>query len=842
MREIKWILFFLLISAYSYAQVETEVDTLKMDIQPTDVSADVVVISESELSSDEESANISGILQSSKDIFVSTAGYVFGSSARFRIRGYDSDNTMVSMNGVNLNDMESGRVYWSSWGGLNDALRNTEVLNGITDARFAFGGIGGASNMEARASSYAPMVKFTYSHSNRSYNNRLMLTYATGLKDNGWAFTFSGSRRWAQEGYIKGTPYDAFSYFLSVEKKINDKHSIGFIGYGTPNKRGKASAVVQEAYDLAGSNYYNPYWGFQNGEVRNSRIGNYHKPMMMLTHYFTPNETTKLTTTASYMFGRGGSTALNWYTGNDPRPDYYKNLPSYYEETDENYAKWLTNEWQNNEAFRQLDWDYFYHSNYDEWALINNEGGIEGNTVYGKRSNYIIEDRRSDSKQMKLNSTFNKRLNENMVLSAGIDLTNYKGDRYTQVSDLLGGDFYLDINKFAERDFPDAESAQSDLNNPNRVVKVGDIFGYHYTVNVNKYMAWAQMAFEYSKFDYYVGANASYDQFWRTGHMRNGLFPEDSYGDSDKNNFMNYGAKAGATYKITGRHYLSVNAMYQTKAPTFRDSYLSDRTRDQIVDDLTNEKITSIDANYVIRYPKFNARLSAYYAKFVDKTWSRSFYHEDLKNFVNYNLTGMDQRNMGIEFGAQAEVITGLKLKFVAALGEYIYDSRPSATITLDNSRAILSNRTAYLENYYVGGMPQTALSFGVDYKTSFFMFFGVDVNYFDRSYLPINPDRRTADAVAGITPNYPTWDLILEQERLPSAFTLDANIGKSWRIDYKYYININLSANNILNNTDFITGGYEQYRYDTEDIDKFANKYYYMYGTTFFLNANFRF
>lgn len=842
MREIKWILFFLLISAYSYAQVETEIDTLKMDNQPADVSADVVVISESELSSDEESANISGILQSSKDIFVSTAGYVFGSSARFRIRGYDSDNTMVSMNGVNLNDMESGRVYWSSWGGLNDALRNTEVLNGITDARFAFGGIGGASNMEARASSYSRMVKFTYSHSNRSYNNRLMFTYATGLKDNGWAMTFSGSRRWAQEGYIKGTSYDAYSYFLSVEKKINDKNSIGFIGYGTPNKRGKASAVVQEAYDLAGSNYYNPYWGYQNGKVRNSRIGNYHKPMMMLTHYFTPNENTKLTTTASYMFGKGGSTALNWYTGNDPRPDYYKNLPSYYEGTNDTYAKWLTNEWQNDESFRQLDWDYFYQSNYDDWALINNVGGIEGNSVYGRRSNYIIEDRRSDSKQMKLNSTFNKRFNENMVLSAGIDLTNYKGDRYTQVSDLLGGDYYLDINKFAERDFPDAESAQSDLNNPNRVVKVGDIFGYNYTVNVNKYLAWAQMAFEYSRFDYYVGANASYDQFWRTGHMRNGLFPEDSYGDSDKNNFMNYGAKAGVTYKITGRHYLSVNAMYQTKAPTFRDSYLSDRTRDQVVGDLTNEKITSIDANYVIRYPKFNARLSAYYAKFVDKTWSRSFYHEELNNFVNYNMTGMDQRNMGLELGAQAEVITGLKLKFVAALGENIYDSRPSATITLDNSRAILSNRTAYLENYYVGGMPQTALSFGVDYRTSFFMFFGANINYFDRTYLPINPDRRTAEALAGITPDYPTWDLILEQERLPSAFTLDANIGKSWRIDYKYHISLNLSANNILNNTDFITGGYEQYRYDTEDINKFANKYYYMYGTTFFLNVNFRF
>jgi hypothetical protein len=841
MREIKWIFFFLLISTLSYAQVESEIDTLRIDMKQDNVSSGVVLISESELSSDEESADISGILQSSRDVFVSTAAYTFG-SARFRIRGYDSDNSMVSMNGVNLNDMESGRVYWSSWGGLNDALRNSEILNGITAAQFSYGGIGGATNMEVRASSYSPTTKFTYSHANRSYNNRIMLTYATGLMENGWAFTFSGSRRWAQEGYVKGTSYDAFSYFLAIEKKFNDQHSLGFVGYGTPNKRGGATAVVQEAYDLAGSNYYNPYWGFQNGEIRNSRVSNYHKPMMMLTHYWTPDEATKLTTSASYMFGRGGSSALNWYTGNDPRPDYYKNLPSYYEDSDPEYADWLTNQWQTNESYRQLDWDYFYHANEDEFAQIENANGIEGNTVYGKRSNYIIEDRRSDSKKMNLTSTFNKRLNDHTTLSAGIDLTNYKGERYTQVADLLGGDFYLDVNKFAERDFVDPNVAQSDLNNPNRVVKVGDVFGYDYTVNVNKYMAWAQAAFEYSKVDYFVGANASFDQFWRTGHMRNGLFPEDSYGDSDKNNFTNYGAKAGVTYKVTGRHYLSANAMYQTKSPSFRDSYLSDRTRDQVVDDLTNQKIASADVNYVIRYPKFNARVSGYYAKFADMTWSRSFYHEDLQNFVNYNMTGMDQRNMGLEFGAEAEVITGFKIKLVAAYGEYIYDSRPSATITLDNSREVLSNRTAYIENYYVGGMPQTAASLGFNYRAPFFMFFGIDFNYFDRAYLPINPDRRTAEAVAGITPEYPTWDLILDQERLPSAFTIDASIGKSWRIDYKYYIGLNLSANNILNNTSIVTGGYEQYRYDTENIDKFANKYYYMYGTTFFLNVSFRF
>ncbi len=839
MREIKWIFFFLLISVFTNAQIVS--DTTKPESMKDDVSASVAVISIAELGGDEESADISGILQSSRDVFVSTASYTFG-AARFRIRGYDSENYTVSMNGVNLNDMESGRVYWSSWGGLNDALRNSEILNGISATQFSNGGVGGATNMEVRASSYRPTTKLTYSLLNKSYNQRLMFTYATGQMQNGWAITFSGSKRWAEKGYVEGSSYDAYAYFLSVEKKLNDHHSIGFIGYGAPSKRGKSSAVVQEAYDLAGTNYYNPYWGYQNGEIRNSRISNYHKPMFMLSHYWTMDDDTKITTTASYMFGRGGGTALNWFYGDDPRPDYYRNLPSYYAESNPAHASYLTEQWQNNETFRQLDWDGFYEANSDEWDVVNDANGISGNTVYGRKSNYIIEDRRSDSKKMNLTSNLVSRISEDIELSAGIDLTNYKGDRYTVVDDLLGGDYYLDINKYAERDFADPDMSQSDLNNPNRVVKEGDIFGYHYTANINNYLAWGQLAFDYQNFDYYLGANLSYDQFWRTGQMRNGLFPDDSYGDSEKNSFINYGVKGGITYKLSGRHYLSANLLYQTRSPQFRDSYLSARTRDQVVNNLTNEKVSSIDVNYVIKYPKFNARVSAYYTNFNDKTWSRSFYHEELKDFVNYNMTGLDQRNMGIEIGTQTELLTGLKLNLVAAFGEYIYNSEPTSTITIDNSRLKLDDRKVYLKNYHVGGMPQTALSGGLDYRTSFFMFIGFDINYFDGNYLPLNPDRRTAEAVAGIDPAYPYYDAILTQELLPSTVTVDANIGKSWRIDYKYYININFSVNNILNNQEIVTGGYEQFRYDSNDIDKFANKYYYMYGTTYYLNVSFRF
>lgn len=838
MNKLKLMLCLVLMAPLAFAQ-SSDADSLKRHLDGK--QSNMVLISAADLENDEESADISGILQSSKDIFVSTSAYTF-SATRFRMRGYGSENATVMMNGVNLNDMESGRVYWSSWGGLNDALRNTNILNGITASDFSFGGVGGATNMQVRASSYSPAVKFTYSLSNRSYTNRAMFTYATGLKQNGWAFAFSGSKRWAIESYVPGTDYDAYAYFASVEKRFNARHSVGLVAYGAPNKRSGSTASVQESYDLAGTNFYNPNWGYQNGKVRNARVSNYHKPMVMLSHYWTPEEGTNLTTSASYMFGRGGSTALSWFYGNDPRPDYYKNLPSYYAESNPAYAAILADRWRNDESIRQLDWDRFYNANRDEWAVIENADGINGNTVSGLRSNYIVEERRSDSKKLNLTSTFNKQMNEDMRLSAGMELTKYQGNRYTVLDDLLGGDFYLDINKFAERDFADPDVAQNDLNHPNRIVKVGDRFGYDYTANIDKYMLWSQMAFEYHNWDAYLGVNMSFDQFWRTGHMRNGLFPNSSYGDSEKHSFFDYGVKGGATYKLSGRQYLGVNAMYQTRPPQFRDAYLSDRTRHQVVDNLTNEKVLGTDFNYVVRFPRFKARLSAYYTQFDDKTWSRSFYHENFKQFVNFNLSGMKQTHMGMELGTQTELTPGLNFNMVAALGDYLYANNPQNTITVDNSKEVLSKETVYIKNYHIGGMPQTALSAGLQYRTPFFMFLGFDVNYFDGRYLPINPDRRTMNAVAGMSEDYPAFSAIIEQEKLPSAFTLNANIGKSWRIDYKYYINLNLSVNNILNTKDVATGGYEQYRYSSTDINKFANKYYYMYGTTYFLNLSFRF
>jgi hypothetical protein len=814
-----------------------EIDTLK---QNNSGSSEAITISASELEQDDQSQDISGLLQSSKDIYVSTAGYTFG-SARFRIRGLGSENTSMFFNGTKVNDAETGRAYWSTWGGLNDVTRNKDIKNGLGSNPYGFGGIGGVAYIDTRASHYRKGVKATYSLSNRSYTNRVMISGSTGMMENGWAFTVSGSRRWAQEGYVEGTFYDAWGYFLSAEKKINKKHSIGLIAFGAPSKKGKSGISVQESYDLSGNNFYNPYWGYQNGEKRNSRVSNFHKPMIILNHYWTVNDKTDITTGATYSFGRGGSTSLDWYDANDPRPDYYKNLPSYYEEDDYRFDQ-ITQAWQNDETYRQLKWDDYYFANSKNLFTVENANGVIGSSYTGMRSKYIVEERRYDHNQFLFNTNIKHKKSEHLNLIGGINVSLYKGHIYKTINDLLGGDYYLDVDKYAERDFEDLNYAQSDLNNPNRIVKVGDIFGYDYISNINTYSAFGTANFTFPKVDFSFSGTLSDNTFWRTGNMKNGKFADNSYGDSEKQNFFNYGIKGGATYKISGRNFVDVNVTYLTRAPFFRNAYTSARTRDDLVKNLESEQIISSDASYIVRYSFIKARLTAYYTYFKNGMQNNSYYHESLKSYVNYTMNNVDKKHYGVELGISAKATQTITLTGALSAGRFLYASRPNATVTVDNSAEILvEDRTVYIKNYHEGSMPEFASSFGIKYRHPKYWFLGANINYYDEIYLNINPDRRTEEATDGYYQSDPQWDDLIDQTKLNSAYTVDLYVGKSLRINNKYYISINLNVTNVLDNQEFQIGGYEQYRYDANDIDKFAPKNFYMYGRMYFLNINLR-
>lgn len=818
-----------------------ETDTLGADYVPN------FSVTFDELEGESATQDISGLLQSSRDVFTSMAGFNF-SGVRYRIRGYQSEVYSINMNGVPMNDPESGWGIWAFWGGLNDITRYPEQQTGIAPTNLTFGGIGGYSNLEIRPSKKRAGTRLTYSYSNRSYRHRVMATHSTGMMSNGWAFTVSISGRYGEEGYVAATSYSAASYFIGAEKQLNEKQSLALVAFGAPSVRGRAGISIQEVYDLTGDNYYNPFWGYQTqGDKqvkRNSRIRDTHKPYVFLIHTFDIDEKTKLNTTAFASFGRNGQTNLNWYDAADPRPTYWRYLPSAYNRTDPARAAELTEAWQSGDpTVTQLDWDSFYFANSKNLYTVNDADGIAGNAVTGNRAKYIVEEYRNDPLQFGLHSDYSKAISDHLNVTGGLNAIYHRTRNYRQVVDLMGADFWVDVDQFAEQDFEDPNASQNDLNNTNRLVGVGDAFGYNYDMVVMKGEAYGQAFFSYPKWDAYAGLNLSQTSFYRKGNYQNGRFPDNSFGKGETHNFFNYGVKGGFVYKISGRQYATINGAYMTRAPFSRNVYIAPRVQDRVVENMQDVQILSGDVNYIMRYTNFELRATGYYSQINNDVWNRTFYHDLERTFVNYTMTDVDQTFMGVELGVRGKVATVIELSGAFAMGEFFYSNRPTATITADNNSELLaSNRTLYLENFRIGGSPQTIASAGVRYNSPKFWFIGVNFNYFADIYLAPNPDRRTVESTEGYVTQDPQWSEVLDQSKLDNGFTLDAFAGYSYRIKYGKYIRVNASVTNILNDQDLRVWGFEQLRFDPSEPGRFPNMFRYMYGTTFFLMATFIF
>ena len=812
-------------------------DTAIIDAPP------VFSISADDLETETENQDVSSLLQASRDVFTSLAGYNF-SAARYRMRGLGAEHFMILMNGVPMNEPERGRPIWAFWGGLNDITRYPEITNGIGPAQQHFGALGGVSNINLRASKFRSGSRFSYALANRTYRNRAMLTHSTGMMDNNWAITISGSTRWSQEGYVEGTYYNGGSYFLSVEKKLNSKHSIGLAGLGAPTIQARQGIALLEAYELTGNIHYNPYWGYQNNgqDKRNARVRNNHRPSLFLSHYWTINDNQEITTTLYSTFGKTGNTNLNWYDAPDPRPDYYRYLPSYYSQESPVTANNLEQLWKTDPGTSQIDWDALYNANYKNLYSLENADGIDGNTVTFNRSKYIVENYREDPLRIGLNSNYSHAVDENTILSAGLNIDLHSSHNFKEMEDLLGGDYWVDVDQFAERDFSDPDIAQNNLEAPNQLIETGEVFGYNYRIHVHKEELFFQGEFKGAKLDYYGAGRVSHTSFWREGIWANGKFPNNSSGKSDPQQFFNFGVKGGGVYKISGRHFVNANVLYQTNAPYSANAYISPKTRDAVVPGLESRETYSGDISYVVRYPYLKARVTGFYSAVNNQTWARSFYHDEFRTFVNYMMTNVDHLFMGMEAGIEGTLASVLSISGAFSTGQFLYNSRPIATITRDNSDEIIAQgRTIYLKNYRIGGMPQTAMAIGLRYNAPQYWFAGTSFNYFTDIYLDPNPDRRTAEAVSSYITTDPQWEEMLGQTQLDNGYTLDAYIGKTFRFNDNL-LRINASVNNLLNNQEFITGGYEQLRYDAGDIGKFPAKYGYMYGTTYFLMVSYLF
>ncbi len=837
-----------------------ELPDIKMAVNESDISLQTIQIptialEENNISGDDDGINtgFSGMLTASMDPFVSTTAYIFG-PYRFRPRGYEQNQQQVLINGISMNDIETGDAYWSQWGGLNDVFRGRENIYGLGPAEYGFGKLNGMTYFDAVAANQRKETRISYAISNRTYRNRLMVTHNSGVQKNGWAYSVSASKRWAKEGYIPGTFYDGYSYYAGVSKNLK-KHQLNFFTFGSPTRRGKSAPVIKEMYDLTGSYFYNPNWGYQNGEKRNAKVADYFQPVFVLNHQYRPNSTTLLNTSFAYQFGKNSNSTLDWYNGADPRPDYYKKLPSYYN------IEYLYNPvaiaeikqtLAANPDALQIEWDRLYNVNYSNYETINDVNGESGNDVYGRRSVYVLAADVDDTKKWTANTNFEKILNEHITLYSGLSVILQRTESYKELLDLLGGDFYTNYNQFAERQYVGSSVIrQNDLQAPNRIVKEGEKYNYDYISHYLTGNWWGQAKFEYNKVDFFAAATVGTNNFYREGLYQNGLFPNASLGNSAKQNYLVYGLKGGITYKLNGRNFLFVNGGIGADAPTMENTFISIRTRDYIINNATTQKYKTIEGGYLLHAPNVNARAVLYATDVTDAIDKKRYYSDYFQSFTNNILQGMNMRFTGTELALECKINSALSVTGVASVGQAFYTNRPTISIYLDNDTTLLSTpRTVYIKDYYVGVGPQSAYTLGFDYRSKHYWFANVHFNYFNRNYLDLAPDRRTSEAMDLIAPGSETAANILNQEVLPSIFSIDVFGGKSFVLSkyFKFlphstYLYLNIGINNILNNR-IITGGFEQLRYDFSynAPGKFPSKYFYGYGTNFFINASLKF
>jgi len=822
----------------------------------------LITLTESDLGDDNSgSETTSGLLQASRDVFEQVAAYNWG-QARFRVRGLDNEYGNIMINGIHMNKLYDGRPQWSNWGGLNDATRNQEFSSGSRPSDYTFGGILGTQHINTRASHHRTGSRVSILGTNTNYNWRVMGTHASGMDRNGWAYTVSASYRMADEGHFDGTDYNAASAFLAVEKRFNDNHSLNFTSIYAQNSRGKNSPNTEEVNDLMGVRY-NSYWGWHNGKKRNSRDKDVEEPVLMLSHYWKLSDNTRLNTNVAYQFGHIANSRIDFFKADNPDPTYYRNLPSYattyfdngqwiggtQAQTDE--AQRLEDQFLNNS---QLNWDNMYYAN--------------SNPELNGRSVYVLYEDRVEDKLFTASSILNSRLSDHITLNAGANYRKLKSENFQHLTDLLGGQYFMDYDPFF-MSYPNNEM-QADLRNPDRAVGEGDRFGYNYILHADVADFFTQFKFTYDKFDFYLGQTYSHSRYQREGLFQNGIYADNSYGKGKSITFENFGFKGGLTYKITGRHLLDFNALHMTKAPTLRNTFPNARLSNAITNGITSETISSVDASYIIRAPRFKGRLSGFYSKIQDATEIGFFFTEGLgllgegsdgNQFVAEIITGLDKQNLGVELGAEYQITQTLKATFAGTIGQYIYSNNPNVSVNIDNLKGIYNLGEAKLKNYRQSGMPQTAASLGLEYRSPKFWWIGANVNYLDNNYLDISAIMRTDNFFAapgntglsiadfvdhnGNTVNvYETGREYLKQEKFESILLVNLVGGKSWRINNKtigFFANINN-----LFDIEYKTGGFEQGRnasfmevyQDNQGPNRsFGPKYFYGFGRTFMVN-----
>ncbi|TAG31779.1 MAG: TonB-dependent receptor [Sphingobacteriia bacterium] len=768
------------------------------------------------------------ILQSSKDLFTSASAFYF-SIRRFRARGLPSSAFTVALNEIPMNQFTDGNANWNSWGGLNEVANNSQLAVGLRDNEYAFGSMGSAQFIQLKASRLWPQTTLSLNFSNRNYQYRLAFTKVVSFNKKGWAFALSASARLGNQPVFVGTMFQSIAYFLGVDKKINT-HLLSLNLIGNRQYSTRVPAVTKEMIQLYGSEQYNPSWGMQQQQPRNANLQFIHLPILIFSHEFKPNDQSFLVTSIAFSKGEKYATGLDWFNAADPRPDYYRYLPSF--QQDSLLKNTLQTTLQNDPALLQVDWQRMY--------AVNHNSSVD------KRARYIVEDRVEQQKRLVFFSRFSGNINDRFYYTARIGY-QYQLYRYTKrVNDLLGAQYYIDWNQFADDNTPNNMARQNDLNRPDRILLKGDYFGYDYQFKIQQFSVFSQSVYKWNKLDLFAAAELKEVIYQREGLVRNGVFPLNSFGLSTANIFSDYAFKAGITYKHNGRNYFYCYASIFSKPPLMNDWFISPRTNDATQSAIAMEKSRMIEAGYTLNSPAIKLRVNIYAAQFYNGMDVMSFYHDGYRNLVNYALSNIAQTHIGTTISGEYQVTNTISLIAALAFGRYQYSNRPNYQVRIDTENFITEEGLVYINRFPITGTPQKAFTMSIQYRSPRNVFISFTGSYMGSHFISFNPLRRTYEALRNLPAGESSSAIILP-EQLPNLFVADVSAGYSFRLLKKksgasLYLQSFLSINNLFNRP-IITGGYEQLRYDAANAStqKFPAKYYYSPLTNYSLSIRFK-
>ena len=679
------------------------------------------------------------VLKNTPGVHANANGGGWGDSEIWML-GFDNTNIAMMINGVPMNGMENGKVYWSNWQGLSDVTSVMQTQRGLGASKMSAPSVGGTINIVTKGLDAKKGGSFSYSLGDNGYN-KVSFSVSTGLMSNGWAISVMGARTWG-DGYIQGTSFEGYNYFANISKRINENHQLSLTAFGAPQEHYQRSGGLTMAewnnvrkYMKDGMHFsrYNPTYGYDNYGNQNSANYNvYHKPQISLNHIWQIDHKSSLSTTAYVSLGRG--------YGRTAEPGYN----SSYSYTDLTYG---ANYGTLSHTFRREDGTFDYGAVMfanDPTNPIYDPNSDQYEKMYAG-SQLVICENRNDHNWYGLVSTYTTKFADMFDFYAGIDVRYYQGKHNATISDLLGGEYFIDATRAKVKGANN--SAALDPAWATEKLTIGDIAYRNYDGFVVQEGAFAQLEYNQNRWSAFVNGSMNYNHYWKVDYF----YYDAEHGKSEVLGFLGGTIKAGANYAFNKNHNAFINVGYISRAPNLDyGAFMNASTSNTINVEAKNEQVASAEIGYGFHNEYVNVAINGYFTEWMDKTMTKSSTLSDPAQTEYFmNMTGVNARHMGLEFEVKARPTKWLEVSAMLSLGDwkwdsdsvkgYIYDKHGQAlTMNADPTEPGSEDHAWALINMKginVGGSAQTTANLGLTFKPFKGFRIGAEYTLYDRNY-----------------------------------------------------------------------------------------------------------